>query len=340
MEDVSASALFPDDDHALGPFLGNLPPEILDAVVQKLGWFRTTFALAGKSCREAVARAPGTPSARLHPDPTNPAYPIEAAAIEGDGDAVEWLLDRYDEKRWWPFCHAPRDAVVHVVATRAATLGGHVDVLRRLYARGGSRSRAIRSNHATCAVYGGHLELLKWLVLENGCPLPPGAAEMAAERGHLDVLRWMRDETGCALDRTHYLAAARAGRVEVLSWLREARGVPWDASSLIAQHAAEAGRLEALRWARANGCPWDAHVFPCAARRGRLEIMRWLRRNGCPWDAWTCAVLAEGAHLEALRWARANGCPWDARTIAAAEAGGHDDVLRWARDNGCPEAEG
>ena len=56
--DRSIIAKFPDDDHVLGPFLGNLPPEILDVVVKKLGWFQTTFAMAGRSCREAVDRVP------------------------------------------------------------------------------------------------------------------------------------------------------------------------------------------------------------------------------------------------------------------------------------------
>ena len=32
-------AKFGRDRHVLGPFLGNLPPEILDVVVGKLGWF-------------------------------------------------------------------------------------------------------------------------------------------------------------------------------------------------------------------------------------------------------------------------------------------------------------
>ena len=54
--DDSIRAMFPDDDHALGPFLDNLPPEILDVVVEKLGWFQTTFAMAGRTCREAVER--------------------------------------------------------------------------------------------------------------------------------------------------------------------------------------------------------------------------------------------------------------------------------------------
>ena len=58
--DDSILAKFPDDDHVLGPFLGNLPGEILDKVVQKLGWFQTTFAMAGKTCREVVERVPGT----------------------------------------------------------------------------------------------------------------------------------------------------------------------------------------------------------------------------------------------------------------------------------------
>ena len=53
--DASILAKFPDDNHVLGPFLGNLPPEILDVVVRKLGWFETTFAMAGRTCREAVS---------------------------------------------------------------------------------------------------------------------------------------------------------------------------------------------------------------------------------------------------------------------------------------------
>ena len=55
--DYSIHAKFRGDRHALGPFLGNLPPEILKAVVQNLGWFRTTFAMAGRTCREVVGRS-------------------------------------------------------------------------------------------------------------------------------------------------------------------------------------------------------------------------------------------------------------------------------------------
>ena len=60
--DASILAKFPDDDHVLGPFLGNLPPKVLDEVIKRLGWFKTTFALAGKTCRELVEPVRTVPS--------------------------------------------------------------------------------------------------------------------------------------------------------------------------------------------------------------------------------------------------------------------------------------
>ena len=65
--DASILAKFPHDSHALGPFLGKLPPEVLAVMVKKLGWFRTTFAMAGKTCREVVERAADEPERRATP---------------------------------------------------------------------------------------------------------------------------------------------------------------------------------------------------------------------------------------------------------------------------------
>ena len=105
--DRSIRAKFSDDDRVLGPFLSNLPPEILDAVVRNLGWFRTTFAMAGRTCREAVDRVPSTravlPEELLHqigvfsPGRTPPA-PLAVAVVEGDVEAVEWLIQLFDGK--------------------------------------------------------------------------------------------------------------------------------------------------------------------------------------------------------------------------------------------------
>ena len=97
------------------------------------------------------------------------------------------------------------------------------------------------------------------------------------------------------------------------------------------------GALEALQWARANGCDWDVATCANAAAGGHLKILQWARSNGCDWDAATCSGAAAGGHLEILQWARSNGCDWDADTCAkAAAAGGHLEILQWARSNGCP----
>jgi hypothetical protein len=49
---------------------------------------------------------------------------------------------------------------------------------------------------------------------------------------------------------------------------------------LVAKAALE-GNLEGVKWARANGCPWDADACTNAARGGHMELLQWLHTNGC-----------------------------------------------------------
>ena len=105
--DTSILAKFPDDDHVLGPFLGNLPPDVLDEVIKRLGWFKTTFALAGKTCREVVTRVPMTQLGSkisglehdtlkillgCHPEEDDVRV-LKAAIVDGDLLAVSWLME-------------------------------------------------------------------------------------------------------------------------------------------------------------------------------------------------------------------------------------------------------
>ena len=113
--DDSILAKFSDDDSALGPFLGNLPPEILDVVVQKLGWFQTTFAMASRTCREVVERVPSTRAVLTEEELQQVELPAETwtneptllanAVVEGDVEAMEWLIQlsdaAIDEKYNW-----------------------------------------------------------------------------------------------------------------------------------------------------------------------------------------------------------------------------------------------
>ena len=53
---------------------------------------------------------------------------------------------------------------------------------------------------------------------------------------------------------------------------------------------------------------WNRATTRTLARLGRLEALQWARANGCDWDWQTCSAAAKGRHAEVLRWARANGC--------------------------------
>jgi len=46
--------------------------------------------------------------------------------------------------------------------------------------------------------------------------------------------------------------------------------------------AADNGHLDVLKWARANGCPWDSFYCSSAERNGHLDVLTWARENGCP----------------------------------------------------------
>jgi hypothetical protein len=99
-------------------------------------------------------------------------------------------------------------------------------------------------------------------------------------------------------------------------------------------------RQERFMWACSNGLPLDdKRTCAVVARRGNLEMLKYARANGCPWDEGTCAAAARGGHLDVLMWARANGCPWDHRvlpfffTLTATDES-HREVLEWASENG------
>jgi len=126
---------------------------------------------------------------------------------------------------------------------------------------------------------------------------------------------------------------ARHGYLEALQWARQ-QGCPWDEDTCA--YAARGGHLEVLQWARQQGCPWDKWTCADAAQGGHLEVLQWARQQGCRWDVWTCTNAAKGGHLEVLQWARQQGCPWDEETCSHAARGGHLEVLQWAHQQGCP----
>ena len=164
-----------------------------------------------------------------------------------------------------------------------------------------------------------------------------GVVGAASSAGRLAWVRSLGDEAPWwvrAWDSYTCRCLATVGALEAIQWAR-ANGCDWDAGTCRA--AAWRGQLAVLQWSRANGCEWDGWTCSAAAGGGHLEVLQWARANGCDWSAETCSAAAGGGHLELLQWLRANGCDWDAYTCSDAAGGGHLEVLQWARANGCPD---
>ena len=148
----------------------------------------------------------------------------------------------------------------------------------------------------------------------------------------LSGLPWAGDTPGVKM-----ILAEFVGSVDRLKFARE-EGCPWNALTCAA--IAKGGDLKVLKYARANGCPWDSQTCAAAALAGNVRMMRYARTHGCPWDERTCAAAGSGGHLPMLKFLRENGCPWDNTTLHNACARGHLKLAKWAVDNGLTVNDG
>ncbi len=48
-----------------------------------------------------------------------------------------------------------------------------------------------------------------------------------------------------------------------------------------------------------------------AAQHGNLTTLKWARANGCPWNKGTMQAAATGMHLDVFKRALDNGCTHD-----------------------------
>ena len=209
--------------------MGNLPPDIITEIVKMLGWFQTTFAMAGKTCREIVervgTRAVLTEEDRYEFNDVPLLTPLVVAVVDGDVEALEWLIQRFfNDSR-----------IVDRGLSFKAAKHAKIENLKCL---------------SVLAAKHGKIEILQW-AHENGCRWNERTCSRAAGGGHLEVLKYAH-ENGCPWDKETCSKAARGGHLKVLKYAHE-NGCPWDRWTC--SKAADGGHLEVLQWARENGCP-------------------------------------------------------------------------------------
>jgi hypothetical protein len=105
-----------------------------------------------------------------------------------------------------------------------------------------------------------------------------GAAEVAS----LPKLRWLHIEQECPLPRGICDWAAKSGSIETLIWLRK-HGERFRRSTC--ESATAGAHLHILQFLRDQGCAWDVYACSAAAKNGHLSTLQWLNEQGCPWES-------------------------------------------------------
>lgn len=140
---------------------------------------------------------------------------------------------------------------------------------------------------------------------------------------------------------------SRAGEA-LLSWLRD--------DVRLCDCCSEAGKLNALKYLRENGCSWSEKTCTYASKNGHLDILEYACDNGCEFNWNSCLVTAAGSgRLNVLQWINeycrnGDSCPllpsssvspsalmkmWGSEITAAAASSGNLKTLQFLRSQGC-----
>ena len=139
------------------------------------------------------------------------------------------------------------------------------------------------------------------------------------------MLSWAR---GCGMPWVGNVLgfAAREGSLEAVEYaaseqrwsLQEGQPVYFTLTPCTdtARAAATGGHVHILEWLQRRGTiKWDPTICGAAAAAGQLDALKWLRLQGYPWDKMTTAWGAVGGHTALVAWARENGCDFSQDTV-------------------------
>lgn len=111
---------------------------------------------------------------------------------------------------------------------------------------------------------------------------------------------------------------------------------------VLCMNAARDGNLEALHYARSNGCAWNSWSLLEAVKYGHYDVVTYCLEKGCPFgnNVWLMYnnCMNHSNHeqaLKILKLLRYFSIPWNTNASTSAARNGHIDALKWARSHGC-----
>lgn len=196
---------------------------------------------------------------------------MEVAANKGHLDIIK-CIDNHTNAKLCPVCMC-----------QGASRGGHLYILKFLFPADAWLSEQLAKMLVRNAVLNGHLSVVKW-VHEKGLPLDSALLSTAATHGHFELVKYIhyhqtRPDNLGEHPISVVLHAALKGSLQTLVWLRE-RGYPW--SNGICLILARRGHLEALKYARSNGCAWGALKIGSVGPVIDSDMRSFLVQDGCP----------------------------------------------------------
>jgi hypothetical protein len=177
------------------------------------------------------------------------------------------------ERKW-------HDDVCH-----SAIAAGHLDVLQWHHEHDHvfSMTKAIR-----CAAHFGRMNILNWLMQQDGARLGVDVMNAAAEGGQLLMCQHLRN-LGCAVDRLEMAkGAACNGSIPMMTYVLQLHGAG-SSHAMFTQHmllyAGAYGHLAAAEWLREQGAEWPTTLGIYNDARDKVnwsgDVLAWARDEGC-----------------------------------------------------------
>lgn len=159
-----------------------------------------------------------------------------------------------------------------------------------------------------------------------------------------DLLSRLRNGR-CSVEECCADAAARGNVTELEAWreLAVLMGFDWD--ERVTANACLSGKLDVLKYAIDNECPWHTKCLVFAARHKELVMIKYCIENDCPLAAEAFVSAAERGRVETLEYLfTETQCPrysefWSARAITNASAKNQFSAVKWLHAHDFPGAQ-
>lgn len=160
---------------------------------------------------------------------------------------------------------------------------------------------------ATDAASKNAFSCLKFAV-KNGCPVDHFTYYCAAMSGSIQCLQFLLENSTYVPNVS--LPITCTDNIEAIKFAQEKGLITW--SELVCQTASSFGSVNALKYARAQQCPWSAKTADTA---GNLACLQYALQNVCPYTEYVCANAVKKGDLAMLQYAVEFGCTWDLNTL-------------------------